>query len=177
MRTGRNRHQLVVRTLSARSTVGELQFGPLRCRCALGRTGCRVLKREGDGATPSGEWPVREVFFRPERLRRPKTQLPLRAIARSDGWCDAPRDRNYNRRVVHPYPASAEHLWRTDGLYDIVVVLGYNDAPRIDGRGSAIFLHCAWDDYAPTRGCIAVRRADLFRLLPYLNRKMTLRIP
>ena len=176
MRTARDKHQLVVRTLSARATIGELQFGHQRVRCALGRAGSRVLKREGDGASPVGSWPLREVFFRPGRLARPRTQLPLRAIARSDGWCDAPRDRNYNRRIRHPYPASAEHLWRIDGLYDIVVVLGTNDAPRVHGCGSAIFLHCARDDYAPTQGCIAVRRSDLVRLLARLRRGTRLRI-
>jgi L,D-peptidoglycan transpeptidase YkuD (ErfK/YbiS/YcfS/YnhG family) len=89
----------------------------------------------------------------------------VRAIRLREGWCDAPADRNYNRPVRHPYPAGAERLWRTDALYDIVVVLDYNDRPRVRGRGSAIFMHVAKPGYAPTEGCIALARAHLLRLL------------
>ena len=86
---------------------------------------------------------MRMVYVRPDKPPRPRTGLRVHPIRAADGWCDAPRDRNYNRPVRHPYPASAEHMWRRDGLYDIVVVLGYNDRPRIAGRGSAVFLHVA----------------------------------
>lgn len=176
MCTGRRPLQLIVRTLCAQSTTGIMQYGSFSMRCALGRTGQRMRKREGDGASPAGVWALREAFYRSDRLMRPRTALPLRAIRRQDGWCDASGDRIYNRRVTHPYPASAERLWRQDGLYDIVVVLGYNDRPRIKGRGSAIFLHCVRDGYEPTEGCIAVSRHDLLRLLPHLSGRMTLRI-
>jgi L,D-peptidoglycan transpeptidase YkuD (ErfK/YbiS/YcfS/YnhG family) len=44
-------------------------------------------------------------------------------------------------------------------------VLGYNDAPVLPGRGSAIFLHLAAPDYRPTEGCIALARADLVAVL------------
>ena len=88
-------------------------------------------------------------------------RLPARAIRPDDGWCDASADRNYNRPVRHPYSASAERLWRSDGLYDLVVVLAYNERPRVRGRGSAIFMHVARPGYAPTEGCIALARAHL----------------
>jgi L,D-peptidoglycan transpeptidase YkuD (ErfK/YbiS/YcfS/YnhG family) len=90
------------------------------------------------------------------------------ALRANDGWCDAPGDRNYNRRIEHPYPASAERMWREDGLYDVIVVLSYNELPRIQGRGSAIFLHCAPPGYRPTAGCIAVARGQLLRLVERL---------
>jgi L,D-peptidoglycan transpeptidase YkuD (ErfK/YbiS/YcfS/YnhG family) len=147
-----------------------LSFGGLRLPCALGRSGRRVVKREGDGATPIGSFAVREAFYRADRLARPRTALPLRPIGVLDGWCDDPLDRNYNRRVRHPYPASAERLWRSDRLYDLVVVLGYNDRPRIAGRGSAIFMHVAGPGFAPTAGCIALRLPDLKRLLEEIPR-------
>ena len=86
-------------------------------------------------------------------------------IAPDDGWCDAPDDAAYNRPVKLPYPASAERMWRDDGLYDLVVVLGYNDDPPEAGRGSAIFLHLARPDYAPTQGCVALARPDLEAVL------------
>ena len=168
MHTPRGRQQLVVRTLNAHSARGQLQLGWQRMPCALGRTGQTIRKREGDGASPVGTWPLRTVFYRAGRIPRPRCGLPLRQVRAADGWCDMPGDRNYNRFVRHPYPASAEHLWRTDGLYDVVVVLGHNDH-RLRGCGSAIFLHCASRSFTPTAGCIAVRREDLVRLLPRLR--------
>jgi L,D-peptidoglycan transpeptidase YkuD (ErfK/YbiS/YcfS/YnhG family) len=125
----------------------------------------RALKREGDGATPRGLLRLREVFYRADRVARPCTRLPVRAIRPADGWCDADGDRNYNRPVLLPYQASAEAMWRTDGLYDLLGVLGHNDLPRRQGRGSCIFLHIAHEDLAPTAGCIALARKDLIKLL------------
>ena len=157
-----------VRSRSAAIARGTVALAALRFACALGRSGRRVGKREGDGATPIGCWAVRDVLYRPDRVPRPRTALRVRSIRAHDGWCDAPADRNYNRPVRHPYPASAERLWRTDGLYDVVVVLGYNDHPRMRGRGSAIFMHVASPGYGPTEGCIALARPHLLRLLQHL---------
>jgi len=136
-------------------------------RCALGSGGVveAPVKREGDGASPLGTWPLRTLRFRKDRLSAPATRLPLRAIAPEDGWCDAPGDPAYNRPVVHPYAASAERLWREDHVYDLVVDLGYNDDPVVAGAGSAIFLHLARDGYPPTQGCVALSLADLSTLL------------
>ena len=82
--------------------------------------------------------------------------------------------RNYNRLVKLPSQRSAEGLMREDNLYDLVVVLGYNDRPRIKGKGSAIFLHLARPGYTPTEGCIALARHDLERLLRRARRGTTL---
>ena len=105
---GRRRREVVVRGFGAGAPTGIVIFGPLVLACALGRSGRRVLKREGDGATPVGRWAVREVFYRPDRIRRPQTRLKVSPIRPRDGWCDAPGDRNYNRAVTLPYAASAE---------------------------------------------------------------------
>src|SRR6185312_8513924 len=86
-------------------------------------------------------------------------------IAPQDGWCDDPADTVYNRPVHLPYRARAERLWREDGIYDLIVPLGYNDAPAVPGLGSAIFLHVARPDFGPTEGCVALARADLLALL------------
>ena len=134
-------------------------------RCALGPAGILARKREGDGATPSGRWRLVEVLYRADRVGRPRTALPARPIGRKDGWCDAPCDRNYNRRVSLPYRASAEALWREDAAYDLVVVLDHNMRPRVRGRGSAVFIHLASEAYAPTKGCIAFSFRDLMQLL------------
>lgn len=149
-----------------------------RWRCALGRTGVITAssKREGDGASPAGVWPVRRALWRPDRISRPASQLPLQAIAPDDGWCDAPLDPAYNRPVRLPWPTSHEIMTRTDGLYDLVVVLGHNDDPPVPGMGSAIFLHCASEDYRPTEGCVALAFADLLALLNGMTTASTLEI-
>jgi L,D-peptidoglycan transpeptidase YkuD (ErfK/YbiS/YcfS/YnhG family) len=134
-------------------------------RCALGHGGIRLDKREGDGATPAGAWPLRQVLYRADRGPVPATGLPLTSISPQDGWCDAPDDARYNRPVRLPYPASAEALWREDALYDLVAVIGYNDTPPVAGRGSAIFMHVAKPGYAPTEGCVALARGDLVAVL------------
>ena len=121
----------------------------MACRpAALGRAGIRALKREGDGATPLGRFPVRQVLYRADRVARPRTRLPVRAIRSDDGWCEDPADRNYNRLVKLPSRRSADRLSRSDHLYDLVLVLGYNDRPRVRGKGSAIFVHLARPGYA-----------------------------
>jgi L,D-peptidoglycan transpeptidase YkuD (ErfK/YbiS/YcfS/YnhG family) len=133
--------------------------------CALGRAGITGDKREGDHATPRGLLVMREAFYRADRLARPLIRLPIRPLEPHDGWCDDPLDRCYNRPVRHPYPASAERLWREDHLYDLIVVLGHNDQPPVPGRGSAIFLHVARPDFGPTEGCVALQLEDLLALL------------
>lgn len=168
---------LVVHALAPRATRGVITLGGLVFPCALGRSGRQALKREGDGATPIGHWQLEQVLYRADRIRRPVTGLPVRAIDPADGWCDAPGDRNYNRPIRHPYAASAERLWRSDNLYDVVVVLGHNARPRVRGGGSAIFMHIAQPGYAPTAGCIALKRAHLLRLLERLGPGAAIRVP
>jgi L,D-peptidoglycan transpeptidase YkuD (ErfK/YbiS/YcfS/YnhG family) len=144
---------------------GCLTWRSGRARCALGRAGIRVDKREGDGATPAGTFPLRRVLYRADRLERPVTGLPANAIRPGDGWSDNPADPLYNRPVTRPHPYSHEALWRDDALYDLVVVIGHNDDPVVPGAGSAVFVHVASADYKHTAGCIALRMADLIALL------------
>jgi L,D-peptidoglycan transpeptidase YkuD (ErfK/YbiS/YcfS/YnhG family) len=134
-------------------------------RVALGRTGVRADKQEGDGATPVGLMPLRRVLYRADRLSVPDCTAPTEPIAPTDAWCDDVNGPDYNRMVRLPYDGHCEELWRQDGLYDLIGVLGWNDAPVRRGRGSAIFLHVARSDYAPTDGCIALALGDLRRLL------------
>jgi len=133
----------------------------------MGRSGVTPAesKREGDGATPLGAWPMRSVYWRPDRLARPATGLPVEPLIAEAGWCDDPADPFYNRLVILPYPACHEQLWREDHVYDLIVELGYNDDPVIPGKGSAIFLHVARPDYSATEGCAACAVEDLLALL------------
>jgi L,D-peptidoglycan transpeptidase YkuD (ErfK/YbiS/YcfS/YnhG family) len=145
-------------------------------RAACGMAGVRADKREGDHATPAGTFPLVQAFFRPDRLVPPLTALPLDPLERNMGWVDAPDDPRYNTLVTLPYPASAEALWRADGVYDLIVVIGYNTAPVTPGKGSAIFLHVARPDFSGTEGCIAVAQEVLLRLLGLLGPGSTITI-
>ena len=138
--------------------------------CAVGSEGIAQKQREGDGVTPIGRWPLRRVLYRADRLEAPRTVLPVAEIEPDDSWCDAPEDPNYNRLVRLPYGSLVERLWRDDALYDVVAVVGFNDAPVVPGKGSAIFLHVARPDYTPTAGCVALSRSDLLEALAQLKR-------
>lgn len=142
-----------------------LMIGVLTMRCAIGRTGVSNLKLEGDGATPVGAFPLREVLYRADRMAKPQTALPVRPLAKDDSWCEAPADPNYNRLVKRAPSEGYDMLWREDHLYDVIAVIGYNDDPVLPGKGSAIFLHLARGNYGPTSGCVAVTREDILQIL------------
>lgn len=160
--------RLVVRRRPGCRHEGVLVAGGRAMRVAIGRSGISPDKREGDGRTPAGRWHILQLLYRPDAGPRPATRLPCRAIARADGWCDAPRHRLYNRPVRLPFSASYERLWRDDPVYDLVLVLDHNTRPRVAGRGSAVFMHLARPGFRPTEGCVALRRGDLRRLVARL---------
>jgi L,D-peptidoglycan transpeptidase YkuD (ErfK/YbiS/YcfS/YnhG family) len=144
---------------------GMLTLGTESFRVALGYGGVRSDKQEGDGATPTGSLPLRTILYRPDRQAAPVCAVPVQPLTPADGWCDDPTHPAYNRLVRLPINASAEALWREDGVYDLIGVLGWNDDPVQPGRGSAIFLHLARENFAPTEGCIALRTGDLIHAL------------
>jgi L,D-peptidoglycan transpeptidase YkuD (ErfK/YbiS/YcfS/YnhG family) len=144
---------------------GTVHFQDHAFSCSLGRGGMDLVKVEGDGVTPIGSYPLRRVLYRSDRIKLPETGLPASAIGELDGWCDDPYHPRYNQPVSFPLKCSAEHLWRPDHLYDLIVVIGHNDAPVIPGAGSAIFMHVAKSEYAPTEGCVAFAVDDLLAIL------------
>jgi L,D-peptidoglycan transpeptidase YkuD (ErfK/YbiS/YcfS/YnhG family) len=160
----------IIKVRAAKGAVqGRLRFKGREYACALGRSGIVNPKHEGDGGTPSGRYPLREVRYRPDRIAKPNTGLAAVEANPTDGWCDDPVDPAYNRLVGMPYPRDAEVMWRDDHVYDLLAVIGYNDAPPVPGAGSAIFLHVARLDtdgnLLPTAGCVAMRLDDLLTVL------------
>ena len=139
-------------------TKGRLRGPGLDLPCALGRSGVARAKREGDGVTPAGRFKALAALYRPDRLRRPATCLPLARIRPDLGWSDDPADRRYNRQIELPAACGHERMWRDDALYDLVLDLSYNRGPIRRGRGSAIFLHSARPGFLPTEGCVAIDR-------------------
>jgi L,D-peptidoglycan transpeptidase YkuD (ErfK/YbiS/YcfS/YnhG family) len=151
-------------------TQGWLAAGLLHCPVALGRSGIRADKREGDGATPRGSFRLLRLWWRADRGPRPRTLLPVRRIGPEDAWCEDPADRRYNR----PFRlggGSGDRLWRQDHLYDLMIELDHNTRPRVVGRGSAVFIHVARPGLGPTAGCIALPARVLRRLLARIGRK------
>ena len=132
---------------------------------ALGRSGIRAAKREGDGGTPAGRFHPVRLWWRADRLARPATMLPVRRIGADDAWCEDPADRRYNRAFRRSATEPGDRLRREDGLYDLIVEIDHNKRPRVAGRGSAVFIHLARPGLTPTAGCIALKRQDLLALL------------
>ena len=146
-------------------TGAEARWGSRTMRCALGPTGIRADKREGDGATPAGRFPLRCLLYRPDRLPPPSAGDSGSSGRAVGGWCDAPEDPLYNRLVRLPYGASHERLWLVDAINDLILVIGHNDDPVRPGAGSAVFVHVARSDYAPTQGCVALAKEDLLAVV------------
>jgi len=167
-RSGENITLLSATTLECNGTIYE---------CRTGHGGFRSKKVEGDGMTPTGTYPLRKVFYRPDRIRPFACDLPMSSLTPIDGWCDDPTDPAYNCLIKTPYPASHEDLWRKDHVYDILIVVGYNDSPAIPPRGSAIFIHLMNENETPTEGCIALSRGDLIEILAELSPTAKLFVP
>ena len=155
---------------------GRLSWPGGETRAACGRAGVRADKQEGDGASPEGIFPLLYGFYRADRIAQPASGLRMTALHPDDGWVDDPKDSHYNRLVKLPYAASHETMWMAEPLYDLVVVIGYNTDPVVPGRGSAIFLHVAREDFAPTAGCVAIERNTLAALLGLLGPGSTITI-
>ena len=176
MTVSRLLRRLVVVPATGDRSRGFVVTGGAAIPCALGRSGVSSWKKEGDSATPRGSFRLVACLYRSDRIARPLTRLPLTAIRADSGWCDDPADRNYNRAVTLPYAAHHERLWRTDHLYDVIVVIDYNLSPARRDTGSAIFLHIARDDFGPTAGCVAIAPAAMRRLLGRVGPRTSIEI-
>jgi L,D-peptidoglycan transpeptidase YkuD (ErfK/YbiS/YcfS/YnhG family) len=160
-----------VGTRPGRKSQGWLFAGPLTVPVALGRTGIKADKREGDGSTPRGRFRPLRLWWRADRLPRPRTLLPVRRVGPHDAWCEDPRDRRYNQPFRRSANEPGDRLRRGDNLYDMVIEIDHNTRPRVAGRGSAVFIHVARPGFAPTAGCVALRPNDLKMLLSRMNLK------
>jgi len=157
--------RLRVRPRAGNRARGWLTVGPFRIECALGPAGVARRKREGDGATPAGRFKLLWAYYRPDRQRPPPGGIAMRPMRPAQGWCEAEASGCYNRPVRLPFRHAVDRMWRGDDLYDVTVVLDYNFTKRKKGAGSAIFFHNARPGLTPTAGCVAIRAADMRKLL------------
>ena len=144
---------------------GILQFGHKLLPCSLGEGGIVARKREGDGATPVGNFRILYGFYRPDRIAHLSSRINLFPLKPDYGWCDDPASRFYNQFVRLPFDCSHEKLWREDHLYDICLVLDYNISIRQRNAGSAIFFHLKHHDNRPTQGCVAISLEQMRKFL------------
>ncbi|WP_458758868.1 L,D-transpeptidase family protein [Afipia sp. TerB] len=154
-----------IRAAAGNPRRGWLLAGHHMIPVALGRGGIIANKREGDGGTPRGVFHPRRLWWRADRFPVPRSFLPIRPITRHDAWSEDPADRHYNQPIRLSGDAPGDRLRRDDHLYDFIIEIDHNTRPRIAGRGSAVFLHLARDQFAPTAGCVAMTRSAMLRLL------------
>jgi len=143
------------------------KIGNFKFKCAIGKNGVAINKSEGDLKTPKGTFSLRYVMYRNDRIVKPKTYLPIYPIKKNHIWCDNPKSNNYNQICERKEINETEPLWRKDSLYNIIIVVGYNDQPVQKDKGSAIFIHLTTKKYTPTKGCITLNLNDIKKLLSY----------
>ena len=150
--------------------VDEFEF-----RCCIGKAGLAKNKKERDKCTPRGTYTLGKVYYRPDRVKMPKTNLVKKRISKNNGWCDDPYNSKYNREVILNGKIKAEKLFRKDTSYDIFIVINYNKTKIRPFKGSAIFLHLT-KKYKPTNGCIAIKKRDMIILLKIIQKKTKINI-
>ncbi len=155
---------------------GYLIFNNFKFRCALGKSGIKKKRREGDFITPKGSYKLIKIYYRADKIQNLKTNLKKIKIKKNMAWCDDPKSNFYNKLINLPTKFGHEKLYRNDNLYDLIIILNYNMRPIIKNKGSAIFIHVAKRNYAPTQGCIALSKIHLRALLKNINKKEEIKI-
>lgn len=153
-----------------------LIYKDFKVKCSVGKRGIGFKKKEGDLITPKGIFKIKNIFYRKDRLKKLKTSLKKSAIQKKMGWCDDPKSKRYNQLIYYPFRYNSEKLYRKDNIYDIIVVLDFNMRPIIKNKGSAIFLHVAKKNISTTKGCIAIKKNELKKLLGLINSRTRLSV-
>jgi L,D-peptidoglycan transpeptidase YkuD (ErfK/YbiS/YcfS/YnhG family) len=160
---------IAIHAAAGRPTQGWLMAGAHILPVALGRGGIKANKFEGDGGTPRGTFRPVRLWWRADRHPRPRTYLPVQAIRPADAWSEDPAGRHYNQAVTRAPGDGGDRLTRSDHLYDFIIEIDHNTRPRIAGRGSAVFLHLARENFSPTAGCVGLTKSGMLRLLSRLG--------
>jgi len=147
-----------------------------KVKCAIGKRGIGIKKREGDLITPKGKFKISYILYRKDRVGNLSSKLKKIVIKKNMGWCNDPESKDYNKLIRFPFSFTAERLFRKDNTYDIILVLSYNSNPIKKNKGSAIFLHIAKKNYSPTLGCVAISKRNLIKLLSIINKNTFLKI-
>ena len=153
-----------------------LYFKNYKFKCAIGKNGIKKYKIEGDKATPKGTYSLGKLYFRADRIKNIKTKLPVKIIKKNMGWCHRPNDKKYNKEIkIKTNNNDFEKLYRSDHIYDALIVINYNVHPTLSNKGSAIFIHLT-KKYKPTAGCITLKLKDFLVLAKFCNKKTRIKI-
>ena len=155
---------------------GYLEYKDLKFRCALGKSGVKRKKVEGDNITPIGTFKINNIYYRRDHIKKIFSKFKLIEIKKNMGWCDDPKSKQYNQLIRLPNKYKHEKLYRKDNIYDLILVLNYNTRPILKNKGSAIFIHVATKNYKKTAGCIALKKEHLIRLVERINKKTKINI-
>ena len=142
-----------------------ISYNNYKAKCAVGKRGISIKKKEGDFITPKGTFKIREIFYRKDRVQNLITKIKKTVIRKNMGWCDDPKSKKYNKLIYFPFKYRAEKLYRSENIYDIILVLNFNMNPVKKNKGSAIFIHVAKKGFQPTQGCIALNKFELIKLV------------
>ena len=153
-----------------------LNCGNYKVKCAVGKRGIKIKKKEGDLITPKGLFKIKRVLYRKDRIGRLNTKLKKTPIKKNMGWCDDPSSKFYNKLINFPFKFNAEKLYKRENIYDIILVLDFNMNPIRKNKGSAIFIHIAKKKFTPTKGCVAIRKNFLKKILSKINKDCKVRI-
>ena len=153
-----------------------LTYKNYKAKCAIGKRGIGLKRKEGDLITPKGNYKIKYIMFRKDRIRNIKSKVKKIEIKKNMGWCDDPRSKEYNKIVKLPSVYSHEKLYKKENVYDIIIVLNYNMHPIIKNKGSAIFIHVAKKNYKKTEGCVAVEKKRLLKIIKELKKNTEVRI-
>jgi L,D-peptidoglycan transpeptidase YkuD (ErfK/YbiS/YcfS/YnhG family) len=125
-------------------------------------------KREGDGRTPAGLFPLEFAFGYAPFIT---TKMPYRQATDDDLWVDDVNSTDYNQWVkrVQTTASSFEKMKLGDHRYRYGLATGYNRHPVVAGLGSAIFFHVWLEEGISTSGCVALAEADLVAILEWLD--------
>ena len=145
-----------------------LIYDDFKFKCCIGKNGLKSRKREGDKCTPKGTFEIGKVYYRSDRIIKPKTKLQTIKITKKMGWCDDPYNKNYNKEIILNKEIKGEKLFRESEIYDILIVIKYNIKKIKQFKGSAIFIHLT-KNYIPTKGCIALKKNDMLILLKLIK--------
>ena len=155
---------------------GYLKYKDLKFKCALGKSGIGNKKIEGDNITPKGNFKIIKIYYRKDRLKKLSSKFTLTEITKDMGWCDDPKSGKYNQLIKLPTKYSHENLYRKDNIYDLILVLNYNMKPTIKNKGSAIFIHITKKNYQSTKGCIALKKNNLVKLISKIDKNIKIKI-
>ena len=149
----------------------KFYYNDYKVKCAVGKRGISIKRKEGDNITPIGSFKIKYVLFRKDRILNIKTNLKKIPIKKNMGWCNEPNSQYYNKLISFPFFHSAEKLYLKNNIYDVIIVINFNMNPIIKNKGSAIFLHMTNDKYKPTKGCVGILKKDFLKILPFINKR------